>query len=121
MGERAYYTSEVRRRRLQVRRAALGPRRFFEERFDGVVVDYTDLKRAEDERLRLEESLQEAQKLESLGALAGGIAHDFNNLLVAMLGHASLVREDLDPDSPIHSQLESIEKAACCWVEYLTP
>ncbi|MBW2273365.1 MAG: response regulator [Deltaproteobacteria bacterium] len=94
------------RDRVHVRRTETG------RRFDGVVVDYTDLRRAEDERLQLEDSLQQAQKLESLGALAGGIAHDFNNLLVAMLGHASLAREDLPADSPLHSQLEKIENAA---------
>ena len=52
------------------------------------------------ERKRVEEKLQQTQKLESLGILAGGIAHDFNNLLTGILGNASLITELLPPRSP---------------------
>jgi len=42
------------------------------------------------ERARLEASLRESQKLESVGRLAGGIAHDLNNILTVIAGHAQL-------------------------------
>jgi two-component system, cell cycle sensor histidine kinase and response regulator CckA len=52
-------------------------------------------------RKHFEERSRHAQKLESLGVLAGGIAHDFNNLLTAILGSASLLMDDLPPDSDL--------------------
>ena len=48
----------------------------------------------EEEKLALEQKLQQAQKLESLGVLAGGIAHDFNNILAIIIGYCSLIKKD---------------------------
>ena len=74
----------------------------------GVLTIHTDITQAR----RLQEKLQQAQKLESLGVLAGGIAHDFNNLLVAILGHAGMALSDLRPESPVREDLDAIEAAA---------
>ncbi|QXE89018.1 hybrid sensor histidine kinase/response regulator [Geomonas subterranea] len=66
----------------------------------------------EEERLRLEQQLLHAQKLESLGILAGGIAHDFNNILTGILGNSSLGLMRIAPDSPAVENLQNIEKGA---------
>jgi signal transduction histidine kinase/CheY-like chemotaxis protein len=68
--------------------------------------------RAEQARRDLEEKMQQAQRLESLGVMAGGITHDFNNLLTPILGDASLALLDLPSDSPARIRIEKIQKAA---------
>jgi len=78
----------------------------------GTAVNITERKRAEEERRKLEEQFQQAQKTESLGVLAGGIAHDFNNLLTSMLGYASLARMHVPADSTAAPMLVEIENAA---------
>ena len=78
----------------------------------GVNRDITAQVRAAEERRRIETSLQQAQKLESLGILAGGIAHDFNNLLAAVLGNAELALAELPPAAAARESVEQIQKAA---------
>lgn len=45
------------------------------------------------DRLRLEQQLLEAQKLESIGKLTGGLSHDLNNYLGIVLGNLDFLRE----------------------------
>lgn len=52
--------------------------------------DISDLKRAEQHKLKMEQQLQQAHKMESLGVLTGGIAHDFNNILAVIICNCSL-------------------------------
>ncbi len=77
-----------------------------------VARDISHLRKAEEERKRLEERIQQTQKLESLGILAGGIAHDFNNLLTGILGNASLALLEVSPHSSLRESLQMIEIAA---------
>ncbi len=79
---------------------------------EGLAIDITARKRAEQDKLTMERRLLESQKLESLGLLAGGIAHDFNNILTGILGNASLARLKLRADSDVVSHLHKIELAS---------
>jgi signal transduction histidine kinase/CheY-like chemotaxis protein len=46
-----------------------------------------------EEHRQLQRSLQQAQKLRTIGEMTGGFAHDFNNILASVLGFAELAKE----------------------------
>jgi signal transduction histidine kinase/ActR/RegA family two-component response regulator len=64
------------------------------------------------ERAMLERQLRQAQKMEAIGQLAAGVAHDFNNILTVIQGHAGLMQQTLDSDSPQNKSVEEITSAA---------
>ncbi|MBI9074157.1 MAG: PAS domain S-box protein [Desulfatibacillum sp.] len=76
----------------------------------GITRDITERKKAEEERLKLEERLQQAQKLEAMGTLAGGVAHDFNNLLMGIQGNLSLMLLKLEDSDPLYTRIKNIEQ-----------
>jgi PAS domain S-box-containing protein len=73
--------------------------------FVGAIRDITESK-------RLDESLRQSAKLESLGVLAGGIAHDFNNLLTGILGNVSLAIEMVSDLNPVKRYLQDAIEAS---------
>jgi signal transduction histidine kinase len=71
----------------------------------------TEQARADDARIRLENELRQAQRLEAVGRLAGGVAHDFNNLLAVILTYSDFIGEELGTDHPLQQDLAEVRKA----------
>jgi PAS domain S-box-containing protein len=76
------------------------------------------------ERQRMEEKLQNAAKMESVGILAGGIAHDFNNILTAILSNLTLLQLDLsgmpEQASMLDDAVRATKRAAELTLQLLT-
>jgi PAS domain S-box-containing protein len=77
-------------------------------RLFGTCQDITDRKRAEEEKIKLEGQLRQAQKMEAVGRLAGGVAHDFNNILTAINGYAEMIIQGLKADDSLRPNMEVI-------------
>jgi PAS domain S-box-containing protein len=69
------------------------------------VKDITDQK-------RLEQKIQQTEKIVSLGQLAAGVAHEINNPLGIILCHIDLIKDDPNLSEEARADLETIEKHA---------
>ena len=83
------------------------PRRVF-----GMVQDITERKAAEAERVKLEERLQQAEKMEAIGRFASGIAHDFNNVLGGIIAYGEMLFDEAPDDAPRKRYANNVLTAA---------
>lgn len=63
-------------------------------------------------RKRLEASLLQSRKMETVGKLAGGVAHEFNGILTIIMGQTELLLESLPPGDPGRLNAMEIRKSA---------
>ena len=77
----------------------------------GRITHYIGVKRDLTEQKRLQQQLQQAQKMEVVGRLAGGVAHDFNNLLTIINGTTELMLLDQPDTSPMKEELQDVLEA----------
>ena len=78
--------------------------------FRGVARDISQRIQTEREKKKLENQLNQAQRMKAIGTLAGGIAHDFNNLLMGIQGNLSLLMMEIKAGNPQYDSLEAIEQ-----------
>ncbi|MFO7706987.1 MAG: ATP-binding protein [Desulfobacterales bacterium] len=69
-------------------------------------------KQAESEKARLQEQLQHADRLATIGKLAAGVAHELNEPLTGILGFAELLKEVPSMPAQAEADIARIETAA---------
>lgn len=78
----------------------------------GVMIDVTARRRAEQEIRSGWERLVQVQRMEAIGRLSAGIAHDFNNMLTAILGYGQLLEHDPRLPDSLRNDLGEMMQAA---------
>lgn len=78
----------------------------------GYIAMAIERKRHEAQKQHLQEELESAQRMESMGILAGGVAHQLNNMLGPLVGYPELILRQLPTDSPFKDKVTRMGKAA---------
>jgi PAS domain S-box-containing protein len=76
------------------------------------VIGISSIARGITDRKQAEQSLRQAQRMQTVGQVAGGIAHDFNNLLHIILSYTSFLSEAAADDAVAQADVAEVEKAA---------
>lgn len=76
----------------------------------GILVDITQRRQAEEENRKLQKQMLQSQMMEALGRLAGGVAHEFNNLFQILQGNIEFIEMDKPDDHPDKDRLVKIQK-----------
>jgi two-component system, cell cycle sensor histidine kinase and response regulator CckA len=97
------YDAHGQRRDISLRKATFANKDGSIAGLAGIMVDITEQKKVEAERLRF-------SKLESLSTLTGGIAHDFNNIIAAIMGFIEMAQMDNKLGERTRKRLEQAEK-----------
>ena len=78
----------------------------------GTVMDVTERRLVEAERSKLEERLQQAEKMEAIGRFASGIAHDFSNILGGILAYGEMLFDEAPENTPRKRYVQNVLTAA---------
>jgi signal transduction histidine kinase len=76
------------------------------------LLDVSERKRMEAEKIQADAQMRQRQKLEAIGTLAGGVAHEINNPVNGIMNYAQLILDELDRMQKPHDQLVQIEEYA---------
>jgi PAS domain S-box-containing protein len=77
-----------------------------------VVHDITERLLVQDAARQADERLQQAQKMEAVGALAGGVAHEVNNMMSVILGFSEFLLRSPDMAEPRLEDVRQVVRAA---------
>ncbi|HTR55020.1 MAG TPA: ATP-binding protein, partial [Kofleriaceae bacterium] len=74
--------------------------------------EIAERKRAEAERVKLEERLRQAEKMEAIGRFASGIAHDFNNVLGPIVAYGEMLLDEAPANTSRRRHAQNVLTAA---------
>jgi two-component system cell cycle sensor histidine kinase/response regulator CckA len=77
-----------------------------------VIRDITERLAAEQAARLMDERLQQAQRMEAVGALSGGVAHEVNNMMTVVLGFSDFLLRDARLPAECLADVREITRAA---------